>query len=102
MSSSPLFDTIVGPRKRRPSERVTQNGDPLSRKKVKSTKKVAPKAAQVNQRASVEGVAEPAPPICSQPLNPNRILEASDGSDDDDIGFIDMLRLVVIYDNKDG
>jgi hypothetical protein len=116
MSSSTLPDTVVGPRKRRPTERVTQNGDPLSRKKVKktttvesqksydriSTKKVALKGANVNQRASVEDVTEPPPPARLQPQNPNRILEASDGSDDnDDNDFIDMPQLEVAEDDDD-
>jgi len=116
MSLSTLPDTVVGPRKRRPSERVTQNGDPLSRKKVKktttvesqkshnriSTKKVALKGANVNRRASVEDVTEPPPPARSQPQNPNRILEASDGRDDnDDDDFIGMPQLEVAEDDDD-
>ena len=107
---------VVGPCKRRPSEHVTQNGNPLSRKKVKkttvesqksdnrvSTKKVALKGAHVNRRASVEDVTEPPPPACSQPQDPNRILEASDGSndnDDDDI-FIDKPQLEVAEDDNE-
>ena len=116
MSLSTLPHTVVGPRKRRPSERVTQNGDPLSRKKVKistaesqksdnrvSTKKVAPKGAHVDRHASVEDVAEPPPSARSQPRDPNRILEASDGSDDDhdDDIFIDMPELEVPEDDDD-
>jgi hypothetical protein len=115
MSSSTLPDTVVGPRKRRPSERVTQNGDPLSRKKVKtssmesqkshnriSTKKVALKGANVNRRASVEDVTEPPPPARLQPQNPNWILEASDGSDNNnDDDFIGMPQLEVAEDDDD-
>ena len=52
----------------------------------------APKLAHVDQRASVQDVAKPAPPAQSQPQDPNQILEASDGSDDDD-DIINMLPL---------
>ena len=52
----------------------------------------APKLAHIDQRASVQDVAKPAPPAQSQPQDPNQILEVSDGSDDDD-DIINMLPL---------
>lgn len=90
-------DVIDGPRKRRPSERVTDNGDPLVQKKTKTGKaahavkkpsgkkssstKSAAKSSQT-RRASVEDLPEPAPAPRPQPRHPNHILEAADGSDD--------------------
>ena len=77
--STPAFldpDIVEGPRKHRPTERVLENGVPLSNKRSKTSNK-----ASVDQRASIEDVEEPAPPH-SCPRDPTRILEHSDGSDD--------------------
>jgi hypothetical protein len=91
-------DTIDGPRKQHPTERVIENGDPLAHKKAKiatttrdvrksSGNKVptksAPKPSKI-QSTSIEDILEPAPTLRVQPCNPNRILEAADGSDDND------------------
>ena len=94
---APLPDTVDGPRKHRPTEHVTQNGDPLIQKKVKttvmtnvkstSTAKITSttmKATTLDRRASIEDVAEPTSVSGPQPHHSSRILEAADGSDDDD------------------
>jgi len=78
MSSSDIID---GPRKRRPTERVLENGDPLSHKRTKTTSSKSTSSV-INRRASVEDFEEPAPPSRSHPRDPTRILKASDGSDD--------------------
>jgi hypothetical protein len=79
MSTSAFLDPdiVEGPRKRRPTERVLENGDPLSNKRSKTSNK-----SSVDQRASIEDVEEPAPAPRSCPRDPTRILEHSDGSDD--------------------
>ena len=79
MSTSAFLDPdiVEGPRKRRPTERVLENGDPLSNKRSKTSNK-----SSVDRRASIEDVEEPAPPPRSCPRDPTRILEHSDGSDD--------------------
>jgi hypothetical protein len=59
----------VGPRKRLPTQRAIENGDPFARKRAK--------------RTTIEEVNEPVPPPCAQPHNSMRVLEAADGSDDD-------------------
>jgi hypothetical protein len=99
-SETAPHDTI-GPRKRRPTERVTDNGDPLVQKKAKtasanantssvtatstkSTKKSTMTSdSSLSRRASVEDVEELTPTPGPQPHHPGRILEAADGSDDD-------------------
>ncbi len=93
---APLPDTVDGPRKRRPTERVTENGDPLVQKKARTTntkstptarvtsKSTITKATTLDRRASIEDVAEPTPVAGPQPHHSSRILEAADGSDDDD------------------
>jgi hypothetical protein len=94
---APPPDTVDGPRKRRPTEHVTENGDPLIQKKAKtmvttnvkssSTAKVTStttKATTLDRRASLQDVAEPTPVPGPQPHHSSRILEAADGSDDDD------------------
>lgn len=66
-----------------------------------STKKVALEGANINRWASVEDVTEPPPPAHLQPQNPNWILEASDGSDNnDDDDFIGMPQLEVAEDDN--
>ncbi|KAH9046939.1 hypothetical protein EDB84DRAFT_1435216 [Lactarius hengduanensis] len=80
-------NVMVGPRKRRPTRRVTDNADPLARKRVKRTPKT-----------TVEDVSETGPPPPTQPRNGRRVLEASDGSDDD--GSSDVLEVTVV--DKDG
>jgi hypothetical protein len=83
MSSSAFQDPHIvdGPRKRRPTERVLENGDPLSHKRSKTT--IGNKSTtSVNRRASVEDFEETAPAPHPRPRDPSHILEASDGSDD--------------------
>ncbi|PPQ84551.1 hypothetical protein CVT26_002898 [Gymnopilus dilepis] len=90
-------DVIDGPRKRRPSEHVTENSDPLAQKRaktahsaMKASTKVAPaptkapptKSSTTTHQASVEDLAEPTLPPRPQPRNPSHILEAADGRDD--------------------
>lgn len=82
-------------RKRCPSEHITENGDPFAKKvktvpttvkcsnKTPSTKVAAPATKALTCKASLEDIPEPAQPQKPQPRNPQRILEASDGSDDD-------------------
>ena len=98
LPSASNSDTIDGPRKRCPTKRVIENGDPLAHKKAKlasttrdvqkssghkaPTIKSATKTSKIHI-AFVENISEPAPPLRAQPRNPNRILEAADGSDDD-------------------
>ena len=90
---APPSDMVDGPRKRRPTERVTDNGDPLVLKKAKTASiakttvqatKTTTTATTFSRRASIEDVAEPTAAPRPQPHHPSRILEATDGSDDDD------------------
>jgi len=83
MSSSAFQDPniIDGPRKRRPTDRLLENGDPLSHKKTKTTSTTSTSSV-INRWASVEDFEEPASASRSHPHDPTRILEASDGSDD--------------------
>jgi hypothetical protein len=91
-------DIIDRPHKRHPTDRVTENGDPLVHKKAKTAATTsgtsgnnAPTPAgrssannpSMTRRASVEDISESAPTPRAQPHNPNHILEAADGSDDD-------------------
>lgn len=92
---APLPDTVDGPRKCCPTERVTENGDPLVQKKARTTntkstptarvtsKSTITKATTLDRRASIEDVAEPTPVAGPQPHHSSRILEAADGSDND-------------------
>ena len=98
-------DVVDGPRKRRPTERVTDNGDPLVQKKAKTTSSTATlkatstkttstgttkagvktsrtlKSTSLSRHATCKDVVEPVPASRPQPLNPARILVATDGSD---------------------
>ncbi|KAF8960089.1 hypothetical protein BDZ97DRAFT_1761045 [Flammula alnicola] len=112
-TSQPHPDVINGPRKRRPSERVTKNGDPLAQKKAKTTfattKKPAgrpsaskaPNKATSSRNASIEDVPEPVPAPLVQPRHPQRILEASNGSDDDNVQFVGMPGLEPVENDDD-
>lgn len=106
-------DIVDGPRKRRPSERVTENGDPHSHKKAKTTasatqnprnkpaaKNNVTRPTPVNRQASVEDVPEPAPAPRPQPHHPARILESSDGSDDG-VETTGMPGLIELDDDDD-
>ncbi|KAH9015022.1 hypothetical protein EDB84DRAFT_1567873 [Lactarius hengduanensis] len=77
-------NVMVGPRKCRPTRRVTDNADPLAHKRAKRTPKT-----------TVEDVSEPDPPSPTQPRNRRRVLEASDGSDDDGSSDLDVRELEV-------
>jgi hypothetical protein len=93
-------NSIDGPHKQRPTERVIENGDPLAQKKAKiattardvqkisgsmaPTIKSATKSSKI-RCASVEDVLEPTSTLRAQPHNSDRILEAADGSDDNEI-----------------
>lgn len=118
-------DVVDGPRKRRPTERVTENGDPLVQKKAKtasstvnlkaastrttSSTSTTTKATGVkttkstsrSRRASFEDIVEPAPAVRSQPRNPVRILEAADGSDDHNDDYAGMPVLIDIDEGDD-
>jgi len=94
--------STIGPHKRCPTECVTDNGDPLVQKKAKmasanantssatatstkTTKKSTRTSdSSLSRRASVEDVEELTPTPGSRPHHPIRILEAADGSDDDE------------------
>jgi len=112
-------DVVGGPRKHHPTERVTENGDPLVQKKAKTTSSTATlkatstmttstgttkasvkttraiKSTSLSRHATCKDAVEPAPTSRPQPLNPARILEATDGSDDD------MPELINSEDNSD-
>lgn len=92
ISSNP--DIVDGSCKCLPSKQVTENGDQLSNKKVKtsnSAKKtsdgtatpVQPSTKSVFHRASIEDIPEPAAAPHPQP-QPGHILEAADGTNDSD------------------
>jgi hypothetical protein len=111
--SAPPSDMVDGPCKRRPTERVTENGDPLVQKKAKTastnTKITSSTTAQtkgtagattLSCHASIEDVVDPAPAPGSQPRHPGRILEAADGADDHD-GTFGMPNLIDIEDSDD-
>jgi hypothetical protein len=66
-------DTAQGKRKRRPTERLTNNADPLLAKKARVTH---------SRRGSVEDVDEPVPPPRPQPRNPSRIIESDEDDDE--------------------
>ena len=91
-------DIINGPCKRHPTDRVTENGNPLVYKKAKTAATTRDTSGNnaptpggqssatnpfMTRRASVEDISESVPAPCAQPRNPNHILEAADGSDDD-------------------
>jgi len=119
-------DVVDGPRKRRPTERVTNNGDPLVQKKARTTSSTvnlnlkatstgttatsttkkatatSVKTTSFSRRASFEDIAEPAPAPPSQPRNTARILEAADGSDDDHIdAYTGMPELIDVEESDD-
>ena len=118
-------DVVDGPRKRRPTERVTGNGDPLVQKKARTTsstvnlkamstrttaststtKKATAtgvKTMSLSRRASFEDIAEPAPAPPSQPCNTARILEAADSSDDDhNDDYTGMPQLIDVEESDD-
>jgi len=102
----PASDMVDGPRKRRPTEHVTENGDPLVQKKAKTVKtvstntKITSSITTLSRRASIEDVVDPTPAPGSQPRHPDRILEAADGADDHDDTF-GMPNLIDIEDSDD-
>jgi len=96
-------DIVDGPRKRKETTRVTDNADPLlpKNKKAKTApqpKRPTAKASQASKATgSAQGGSSRHPSVGLeevedeenlvqrvQPTNPSRILEAGDGSDDDD------------------
>ncbi len=89
---TPPPDMVDGPRKCQPTERITDNGDPLVQKKTKMAKtatttkttKTTTTATTFSHRASIKDVAEPAAAAGPQPCHSSRILEATDGSDNDE------------------
>ena len=113
-------DIVEGPRKRHPTERVTDNGDPLVQKRPKTTSstanlkatttrttsatstttnaaglKMAIGPTSLSRRASAEDLFEPTPARRPQPCVSSRIIEAVDGSDDGhDEDTIDMPDLI--------
>ena len=115
-------DIVEGPRKRRPTEHVTNNGDPLVQKRPKTTSstvnlkatsttttsatstttnaaglKMAIGPTSLSHCASAADLVEPTPARCPQPCIPSRIIEAVDSSDDiHDEETIDMPDLINI------
>ena len=88
---APPPDTIDGPHKHRPTERVTENGDPLVQKKVKTMVTMSTTTAKVTSTttkattldcSSIEDVAKPTSVPGPQLHHSSCILEAADGSDD--------------------
>ena len=96
-------DIVDGPRKRKETTRVTDNADPLlpKNKKAKTApqpKRLTAKASQVSKATgSAQGRSSRHPSVDIEEVedednlvqrvqltNPSRILEAGDGSDDDD------------------
>ena len=95
MTSTNSDDIVLGPRKRKETARVTENADPLlpKNKKAKTSAqpKLKPKAARTAQSGpsqcpSLELEDEENLVQRTQPTNPNHVLEAADGSDDNDGG----------------
>jgi len=90
ISSNP--DIVNGPHKCLPSkcQWVTENGDQLSNKKVKTSNGTAapvqPFTKSVFHQASIENIPEPAAAPSPQP-QPDHILEATDGTNDSDDPF---------------
>jgi hypothetical protein len=81
-------DILDDPRKRQPTKRITENGDTHTNKKAKTsaaTKKLLGESTKSNKphRASIEDVPEPVIPSQPQPHVADRIIEATDGSDND-------------------
>ncbi len=114
--SAPPSNVVDGPRKRRPTERVTENGDPLVQKKAKTmtfgpqkvisantkTTSTQTTKATLSRRASIEDAVEPTPAPGPQPRHPARILEAADDSDGGHNDFdIDMPELIDIEDDDE-
>jgi len=92
---------IDGPQKRQPSKRVTENDDHHTNKKAKTTEaiKILPKVSTVSRRASVQDIPEPVTASYPQPRLADRVLEAADSGDDDDL--IGMPGLEDIEDDDD-
>ncbi|KAH8995158.1 hypothetical protein EDB86DRAFT_2829699 [Lactarius hatsudake] len=82
-------NVMVGSRKRRPTRCVTDNAYPLAHKRAKRMPKT-----------TVEDVSEPGLPPPTQPRNHRRVLEVSDGSNDNRSS--DVLKLEVTVVNKEG
>ena len=103
---APPSDMVDGPCKCRPTERVTENGDPLVQKKAKTVKtastntKITSSTTTLSRRASIKDVVDPTPAPGSQPRHPDRILEAADGTDDHDDTF-GMPNLIDVEDSDD-
>jgi hypothetical protein len=77
-----------GPRKRRPTERVTENGDPLVRKKARiitasGNIKSSTKVTNAARRLTTSDVPKRAPRTHARPVHANRIPEVVAGSDDE-------------------
>ncbi|KAH9166197.1 hypothetical protein EDB89DRAFT_2076115 [Lactarius sanguifluus] len=60
-TSNTNTDIVQGPRKRRPTERVTENGDPLARKKAKTTPRTSinARAIPIAPQPSIEEIPNP-------------------------------------------
>jgi len=83
--SNPPSNIVDGARKRWPTARVTDNGDPLIKKpRTTAITSVTTTATSLSRRASIEDIVEPTPIPGPQPHRQSRILEAADGSDDDE------------------
>jgi len=93
-----------GPCKRQPSKHVTKNGDTHTKRKAKTSSgpvKKLPKVSESDQgnsrRASVEDVLQPVTTSHTQPDHADRVLEATDGSSNND-----MPALKDIEEDSDG
>ncbi|KAH9019611.1 hypothetical protein EDB84DRAFT_1442058 [Lactarius hengduanensis] len=81
----PDTNITVGPRKRRPTQRATENADPLARKRAKRMPEV-----------TAEEVREPVLPPPTQ-----RVLGAADSSDGDDSSSVEELEVMAIENDDD-
>lgn len=97
-----------GPRKRRPTERVTENGDPLAKKAriaAAHRNRKSAKVKTVTQRAIEDDHDSPPPPPrpCPQPIRANRLPEATESSDDalSRVGTVDSIPAKSISSDSD-
>lgn len=82
---------VSGPRKRKETSRVTDNADPLLKKKARlapkaNAKKSDPKTPRRRPSVEIQEVDDDTNTIQHEsPKNPSHIIEAADGSDDEEL-----------------